>query len=118
MDPRIYSEFRKTAILNITQKSFSKINTVNSAYLHVVESKKKLSTVDLRILKKILTYSEGLTEEVSLKDIIFIAPRIGTISPWSSRATDIIKRCGINILRIERIKTVSFTTNDRSNLSS
>ena len=115
---RIYSEFRKTAILNITQKSFSKINTVNSAYLHVVESKKKLSTVDLRILKKILTYSEGLTEEVSLKDIIFIAPRIGTISPWSSRATDIIKRCGINILRIERIKTVSFTTNDRSNLSS
>ena len=115
---RIYSEFRKTAILNITQKSFSKINTVNSAYLHVVESKKKLSTVDLRILKKILTYSEGLTEEVSLKDIIFIAPRIGTISPWSSRATDIIKRCGINILRIERIKTVSFTTNNRSNLSS
>ncbi len=114
---RIYSEFRKTAILNIAQKSFSKINTVNSAYLHVVESKKKLSNAELKILKQILTYSEGLTEEISPKDIIFITPRIGTISPWSSRATDIIKRCGINILRIERVKTISFTTNDRSNLS-
>ena len=68
--PRIYSEFRKIAILNITQKSFSKINTINSAYLHVVESKKKLSNADLRILKQILTYSEGLTEEISLKNII------------------------------------------------
>ncbi|MFL2981062.1 MAG: hypothetical protein ACJZ18_04935 [Methylophilaceae bacterium] len=79
--------------------------------------KKKLSNAELKILKQILTYSEGLTEEISPKDIIFITPRIGTISPWSSRATDIIKRCGINILRIERVKTISFTTNDRSNLS-
>ena len=37
------------------------------------------------------------------KSFFFITPRIGTISPWSSKATDIAKNCGLNdVARIER----------------
>lgn len=40
---------------------------------------------------------------------IFIAPRIGTISPWSSKATDICRNCGLNqLVRIERLTAWSF----------
>ena len=34
---------------------------------------------------------------------ILIAPRIGTVSPWSSKATDIAKNCGFMVNRIERV---------------
>src|SRR6201999_387374 len=38
---------------------------------------------------------------------IFVAPRIGTQSPWSSKATDILLNTGFtNVQRIERIRVV------------
>src|SRR5690606_39573473 len=32
-----------------------------------------------------------------------VTPRLGTISPWASKATDIVRNCGIAIQRVERI---------------
>ena len=53
-------------------------------------------------LYKLLNYSQ----EVNLKNSkykVTIAPRIGTISPWSSKASDICKICGLSIVsRLER----------------
>jgi len=38
-----------------------------------------------------------------------VIPRIGTISPWSSKATDILKNCGVaNLVRVERAERWSF----------
>lgn len=34
---------------------------------------------------------------------IMVAPRIGTVSPWSSKATDIANNCGLAVQRIERV---------------
>tara|TARA_B110000003_G_scaffold123255_1_gene125678 strand:+ start:5178 stop:9143 length:3966 start_codon:yes stop_codon:yes gene_type:complete len=114
---RIYSEFRKLALLNNVKEKSKGIKSLNSSYLHLVESKEKLSSKDLKKIKQILTYGENIKEEVTSENIIFIGPRIGTISPWSSRATDIIQHCGIDILRIERIKTISFVTSSGKPLS-
>mgnify|MGYP006077193529 FL=1 len=114
---RIYSEFRKSTLLNDALKSISEIKNLTSSYLHVIESKEKLSSKVQKSLSQILTYGEDIKEEVSPKNAIFIGPRIGTISPWSSRATDIVQQCGIDILRIERIKTISFVTNSGKPLS-
>jgi phosphoribosylformylglycinamidine synthase len=114
---RIYSEFRKSTLLNDALKSVSGIKNLTSSYLHIIESKEKLSSKDQKSLKQILTYGEDIKEEVSPENAVFICPRIGTISPWSSRATDIIQQCGVDILRIERIKTISFTTNSGKLLS-
>ena len=115
--PRIYSEFRKVVLLNNAKNSVLEIKGLTSSYLHVVESKERLSPKDQQSLEQILTYGEGIKETLAPENIIFIGPRIGTISPWSSRASDIIQHCGIDILRIERIKTVSFTTNSGKPLS-
>ena len=114
---QIYSEFRKFSLLNDALKSILDIKNLTSSYLHIIESKEKLSSKDQKNLNQILTYGEDIKEEVSPENTIFIGPRIGTISPWSSRATDIVLQCGINILRIERIKTISFVTNSGKFLS-
>ena len=114
---RIYSEFRKSDLLKEVKESSFDIKGLTSSYLHVIESKKKLASKDREILSQILTYGEDIKEVLAPKNTIFIGPRIGTISPWSSRATDIIHHCGIDILRIERIKTISFITNSGKPLS-
>ena len=33
---------------------------------------------------------------------LWVVPRLGTISPWSSKATDILHECGIAVQRVER----------------
>ncbi|MGA9827437.1 MAG: phosphoribosylformylglycinamidine synthase, partial [Rhodanobacteraceae bacterium] len=33
---------------------------------------------------------------------LWVIPRIGTVSPWSSKATDILQGCGVRIRRVER----------------
>ena len=100
---RIYSEFRKSTLLNDALKPILDIKNLTSSYLHVIESKGKLSSKDQKSLKQILSYGEDIKEEVSPENTVFIGPRIGTISPWSSRATDIVGHCGIDILRRERM---------------
>ena len=32
-----------------------------------------------------------------------VTPRLGTISPWASKATDIARNCGLEVFRVERI---------------
>ena len=35
--------------------------------------------------------------------LIVVAPRLGTVSPWASKATDIAHNCGLALHRIERV---------------
>ncbi len=97
-----HSSFRKENILDKIIAKYPKVSGIDSSFLHLIESKKKLSNSDSNILNQLLTY--GLTSSVksNLDDALIITPRIGTISPWSSRATDIALHCNVDIVRIER----------------
>lgn len=54
-------------------------------------------------LNQILTYGPSLQAEDPQGELILVLPRVGTISPWASRATDIVKHCGLpEIQRVER----------------
>ena len=57
--------------------------------------------VDLDRLQKILQAS-GPSKPAAL----WVVPRVGTISPWSSKATDILRDCGFAIRRVERALAV------------
>ena len=54
--------------------------------------------IDADKLQRILLANAGDATAATL----WVAPRVGTISPWSSKATDILRRCGLSILRVER----------------
>ena len=78
------------------------LNLIGTEYIHFIESKKNLSSSNKTKLNKLLNYAPkvGLVQS---RKIITISPRIGTISPWSTKATDICQLCGLSIIsRLER----------------
>ncbi|MBK2258064.1 phosphoribosylformylglycinamidine synthase [Francisella philomiragia] len=97
------SPFKREKILADAKKISNKVESVSAQYIHVVELESELSSEQEKIIKSLLNYNieYGSTEP---KGHTFItAPRSGTISPWSSKATDIIRNTGISaVKRVER----------------
>ena len=108
---KVFSEFRKKALIKKLKLINPSINKIESSHLHLIESNNELNAEENKRLEKILSYSSS-SISLELKDVIYIGPRIGTISPWSSRASDIARHAGIDVNRIERCAAISvFSTN-------
>ena len=74
-------------------------------FQHFVELATPLSDGERRTLELLLIYGPKANAVASSASgmLLLVVPRPGTISPWSSKATDIAKNCGLNsIRRIER----------------
>ncbi|MCX6549475.1 MAG: AIR synthase-related protein, partial [Acidobacteria bacterium] len=70
-------------------------------FWHFVEVERDLGADERATLLRLLTYGEGCDDPAGRA--VLVTPRIGTISPWSSKATDIARQCGLGpIRRIER----------------
>ncbi|WP_395946774.1 phosphoribosylformylglycinamidine synthase [Caedibacter taeniospiralis] len=97
------SSFDQQRILSRLQGITPGIEQVQAEYIHFIESKETLTEDAMGKLKALLTYGDkGLLTEKTGQAII-VTPRLGTISPWSSKATDIAHNCGLKeIIRIER----------------
>jgi len=97
------------------------VKGISAEYLHIAETEKDLTPEEYKKLEVLLEY--GTSHPVSKGAInraptdtplkagtIIVAPRAGTISPWSSKATDIVHICGLSaIKRIERAVVWNFT---------
>jgi len=77
---------------------------INSRYVHLVDTAgNDLSENNIQILRNLLTYGPSAVDHETSGVEFFVMPRPGTISPWSSKATDIAHNCGLSdIKRIER----------------
>lgn len=75
---------------------------IHSQYIHFSKFIKEPKKYELDILENILSYGEDKNEKTISALKFIIIPRLGTISPWSSKATDIAKLCHLNVSRIER----------------
>lgn len=96
------SDFRLEELLNQLKEKQPEINTISAEYVHLVDTKDPLDERQQETLKNLLTY--GTPYEYGRGgEAFFVAPRKGTISPWSSKATAIALNCGLSIRRIERI---------------
>ena len=99
------SVFRSQRLLNQLQAAAPAIAAVQARFVHFIDSSAPLSIEDTEKLSAMLTYGEPVPEtlyEGSTVEFIVI-PRLGTISPWASKATDIAHNCGLaHVHRIER----------------
>jgi phosphoribosylformylglycinamidine synthase len=96
------SDFRKAKLLKRLQAIEPKISGVEAEYVHLVDTEGKLSAEDDKRLKELLTYGTPFNGERS-GALYFAVPRPGTISPWSSKATDIVHNSGVEAInRLER----------------
>jgi phosphoribosylformylglycinamidine synthase len=77
---------------------------VAARYVHFLSLEKPLSTSREKITRDLLDYGEEFLQPNSQETrSVFVTPRIGTISPWSSKATDIFRIIGLNsVIRVER----------------
>ncbi|MEC9170939.1 MAG: phosphoribosylformylglycinamidine synthase, partial [Pseudomonadota bacterium] len=97
------SEFNQTKLIAKLGQSGVRVKNLYSEYVHLVDSQGDLSKQQIEILEKLLTYGPARQAQTPSGTFFLITPRPGTISPWSSKATDIAHNCSLkNINRIER----------------
>ncbi|WP_225721761.1 phosphoribosylformylglycinamidine synthase [Candidatus Vallotiella sp. (ex Adelges kitamiensis)] len=96
------SKFRKNRLLKILKTVEPTVTDLCARYIHFIYAHTVLSDTDRLHLTALLKYGEPSTANRRGENFLVI-PRIGTISPWASKATDIAQRCGLDcIQRIER----------------
>ena len=99
------SAFRIQQLLPKLQALCPDITELQGQFLHLVASETPLSIEHGEIMKQLLIYGDPAdashTTNHSLQ--VIVSPRLGTVSPWASKATDIAHNCGLPVRRIERL---------------
>ncbi|WAJ71520.1 phosphoribosylformylglycinamidine synthase [Catenovulum adriaticum] len=97
------SDFRVNKLLASCAKMNLAVSGIYAEYMHFVDLSAQLSDDELTKLSKLLQYGPTIEEHEPKGQLILVTPRPGTISPWSSKATDIAHNCGLTqVNRIER----------------
>ena len=80
-----------------------RIRGLAATFWHFVEIARALAASERDKLERLLIYGPKSTDAADVGTPLLVVPRPGTISPWSSKATDIARNCGLDaIVRIER----------------
>ena len=91
--------------------SSSKLDQIESQFSKLNKFDTKISSNEIYLIQSVSETSnqEGLkdilsAEENDIEFSFYVGPRLGTISPWSSKTEDIIKNVGFNdVLRVEKL---------------
>jgi phosphoribosylformylglycinamidine synthase len=96
------SEFRLRKLLSQLQKRDDRVKSINARFTYFVSLARPLSEEHSQRLKGLLLSGEKAAPLGKGARKLFVVPRPGTISPWSSKATDIAHACDIDVERVER----------------
>ncbi|MBW8781594.1 MAG: phosphoribosylformylglycinamidine synthase [Verrucomicrobia bacterium] len=98
------SDFRLKKLLQDLTAAGLPVRGLGAEFVHVAETTGELTAAERDVLEKLLTYGPRRAPATHAGLLRIIAPRPGTISPWSSKATDIAHICGLSkVKRIERV---------------
>ena len=67
------------------------VTDVASHFEHFVHLERALTEREDRVLRALLDYGGGAAARTTGRQKLYVVPRLGTISPWASKATDIAK---------------------------
>ena len=97
------SDFRLAKLLPQLRAVNPGVQGVAAEFRHFVETSAPLDAAQAKLLDRLLKYGTPLEGNHAGAQFFLVVPRIGTISPWSSKATDIARQCGLPVVRrIER----------------
>ena len=131
LGPSPFPPAKRAQLLSVLQSHLrdasTKLESVDALYLHFVQPASEQAAASLAVggneqkavLDNLLTYGDdfslqgtraAIQDALEGKDgskgttVLFVAPRPGTTSPWSSKATDIAKMCNLapHVRRLER----------------
>ncbi len=97
------SPFRIDKIRTQAASAGLALGSIATRYWHFLELDAALSDADQRKLTQILDDGAAIPDSDGNEISLLVTPRPGTISPWSSKASDILQNCGVpGLRRIER----------------
>jgi phosphoribosylformylglycinamidine synthase len=101
------SAFRLDKLAQKFPEIHPEIKLLQTEFVHFAQLHEPLSPQRQNILASLLTYGPDLPaatgDALSQAELLLVVPRPGTISPWSSKATDIAHNCGLaEVERLER----------------
>ncbi|MEC8917990.1 MAG: phosphoribosylformylglycinamidine synthase [Pseudomonadota bacterium] len=104
------SAFRHAKLLADLRAVVPEVESLDAHYVHFVDHHDELDDEARQVLDRLLDYGIQNPESRDADQntpagghLFLVVPRIGTISPWSSKATDIAHNCGLaQVARIER----------------
>ena len=98
------SDFRLERLNAALEEAGSAARVQDSAWVYLVDAGE---AVDWSVLEQLLP---GVTTQAPEGDEpCYVLPRAGTLSPWSSKATDIARVCGLDVRRLERGRLLMLT---------
>lgn len=97
------SDFRARQLLPRLQAIEPRIEGVSARFVHLVVTDAALSSADRERFAALLTYGEPFESPAKAGASVVVTPRLGTVSPWASKATDIAHNCGLALRRVERV---------------
>ncbi|MEO7130393.1 MAG: phosphoribosylformylglycinamidine synthase, partial [Dermatophilaceae bacterium] len=105
------SPFRASALLARVQQVVPTVTGIAAQYVHQVASHGPLDAATLETVTRLLTYGPpaGSEPEGAYLATVVVSPRLGTLSPWASKATDIAHNCGVDVQRVERVTEYSLS---------
>jgi len=96
------SAFRAQALLLALQAACPRISAVAARHVHWVAHDGPPSRAESDTLQALLTYGDTYAGPSS-GELVVVLPRLGTVSPWASKASDIARNCGLHLHRMERV---------------
>jgi phosphoribosylformylglycinamidine synthase len=96
------SDFRVQQLLPRLQAVHDKIIGLAARHVHLVLADAALEPQAAERLAALLTYGDPYAGPQD-GPVLLVTPRLGTVSPWASKATDIAHNCGLPVRRVERI---------------
>ena len=96
------SSFRAQQLQPALEAIHPKISGIAARFVHLVATDAAPTPTEQDRLAALLTYGDPYAGPED-GAVLIVTPRLGTLSPWASKATDIARNCGIAIRRVERI---------------
>ncbi|MDX9740104.1 MAG: phosphoribosylformylglycinamidine synthase [Gammaproteobacteria bacterium] len=98
-----HSSFRLDKLTAAARESLPALNRITSSFVHFVDLERPLTAEERAMLDRLLSYGEPPSEDAAEGWMLLVVPRPGTVTPWSTKATDIAHICGLtDVRRVER----------------
>jgi phosphoribosylformylglycinamidine synthase len=97
------SPFRLEKLRRDILRHVPSLQDIQGEFVHFLDLDRPLVGQELIILAQLLDYGPRTVIGPRNGVLMMVTPRLGTVSPWSSKASDIVRNCGVNaVRRIER----------------
>ena len=97
------SDFRVKKLLKSFEAKNLNVKDIYAEYSHFADVAAELSNIELDKLNALVKYGPSIPQHQPEGELFLVTPRPGTISPWSTKATNIANNCGLDkVKRVER----------------